>query len=41
MKDRSMYAVVGLDRGTQEITTFHVKDISRMKKWDPNLGFNP
>ncbi|HHT7755653.1 TPA: hypothetical protein ACT2GM_001651 [Streptococcus suis] len=38
---KAKYAVVGLDRNTHEITTFHVKGIIEMNKWDPNLGIKP
>ncbi|HEL1641122.1 TPA: hypothetical protein TXL57_002088 [Streptococcus suis] len=38
---KAKYAVVGLDRNTHEITTFHVKGITEMNKWNPNLGIKP
>ncbi|MDQ8775218.1 RHS repeat-associated core domain-containing protein [Streptococcus ruminantium] len=35
------YAVVGLDRVTGEITTYHIKNVKKMYKWDSSLGIKP
>ena len=40
-KGRTKYAIVGLDKVTGEITTYHIKDIENMREWDSSLGINP
>ncbi len=40
-KGRTKYAVVGLDKDTGEITTYHIKDIESMHAWDSSLGITP
>lgn len=35
---RDLYAFVGLDRYTGNITTFHIKDVGEIARLAPSLG---